>query len=317
VDAAETKLFADAVRGAIAHRGGDGVDDALREVGWRAALSEDPVAATRTVFDILGELNLSSSAIDDVMVHALGLDVPDDRAVALPSLGHHNPPATYDRAELTITGLGSARFAEAHQAVVTIDGGGKQDFLAMLEVDALEVTPVAGIDPAGGWRAVTGRVPIGQFTAIDWPTAVAAGQLAIAQQLTSAARAMLELAREHAVSRNQFDRPIGSFQAVRHKLAESYVAVESAAAAVDAGWATPTPFTATMAKLIAGTAAKTVAKHAQQVLAGMGFTSEHPFHHYFKRTLVLDQLLGSSTRLRRDLGRSAIDAHAVPSLLPL
>jgi alkylation response protein AidB-like acyl-CoA dehydrogenase len=72
-----------------------------------------------------------------------------------------------------------------------------------------------------------------------------------------------------------------------------------------------------MAKAIAGDAAKTVAKHAQQVLAGMGFTSEHPFHHYLKRTMVLDQLLGSSTSLRTEIGRSVIDAGKLPPLLPL
>jgi alkylation response protein AidB-like acyl-CoA dehydrogenase len=128
---------------------------------------------------------------------------------------------------------------------------------------------------------------------------------------------MMSLAREHAVSRSQFDRPIGSFQAVRHKLAESLVAVEGAEAALDAGWADPTPFAATMAKAVAGNAAKTVAKHAQQVLAGMGFTSEHPFHRYLKRTMMLDQLFGSSASLRREIGEATIAAGELPPLLPL
>jgi alkylation response protein AidB-like acyl-CoA dehydrogenase len=128
---------------------------------------------------------------------------------------------------------------------------------------------------------------------------------------------MLNLAREHAIGRSQFDRPIGSFQAVRHKLAESLVAVEGADAALDGGWADPTPFAAAMAKAIAGNAAETVAKHAQQVLAGMGFTSEHPFHHYLKRTMVLDQLLGASASLRNEIGQAALDAGEAPPLLPL
>jgi hypothetical protein len=316
MDATETRLFAEAVRDAVARHGGGAVDDALREVGWRAALSDDPVAATRAVFDVLGELNLASTALDDVLLQALGLDVPGDRAAVLSPLGSHQPPATYDRATLTIAGLGGARLASATQAVVAIDGG-KQHFLATVDVATLEVTAAAGIDPAGGWHSVTGQAGITQLTAVDWPAAVVAGQLALAQQLTAATRAMLGIAREHALNRTQFDRPVASFQAVRHKLAESYVAVEVAAAALDAGWADPTPFTATMAKMVAGTTAKTVARHAQQVLAGMGFTSEHPFHHYFKRTLVLDQLLGSSPNLRQEVGMMALERKEIPPLLPL
>ena len=47
-----------------------------------------------------------------------------------------------------------------------------------------------------------------------------------------------------------------------------------------------------MAKAVAGRQARTTARHCQQVLAGIGFTTEHPLHHYVRRTLVLDALLG-------------------------
>ena len=49
-----------------------------------------------------------------------------------------------------------------------------------------------------------------------------------------------------------------------------------------------------MAKAVAGRQARTAARHCQQVLAGIGFTTEHPLHHYIRRTLVLDGLLGSA-----------------------
>jgi hypothetical protein len=316
MDQDEQRLFADSLRQSIGRHGNDAVDAALAEVGWRSALADDPGAATRVVFGLLGELNLASSAIDDLLSFSLGLEPSDDRAVVLPALCGHTPPATYDRAELTISGLATARLDTAPTALVVIDAS-EQAYLATVNADAIGVVSVAGIDPDGRWRSVRGQVKVSGITVVRWNDAVASGQLALAQQLTSAARAMLELAKDHALTRNQFERPIASFQAVRHKLAESLVAVDSAEAALAAGWADPTPFAGTMAKAIAGNAAKTVAKHAQQVLAGMGFTSDHTFHRYLKRTLVLDQLLGSSAVLRTEIGQAIIETRQVPALLPL
>ena len=113
---------------------------------------------------------------------------------------------------------------------------------------------------------------------------------------------MLELARTHALERVQFGRPIATFQAVRHRLAESLVALEAAAALLDAAWEDPSPVTAGMAKAFAGRSARTVARHCQQVLAGIGFTTEHPLHLSVRRTIVLDQLLGAGSVLTAAAG---------------
>jgi hypothetical protein len=142
-------------------------------------------------------------------------------------------------------------------------------------------------------------------------------RLAIAHELIGASRAMLELARTHALEREQFGRPIAAFQAVRHRLAEALVAVEAAQAAVDAAWLDQSDLAAQMAKAIAGRAAKTVAKHSQQVLAGIGFTSEHPFHRYYWRVLELDLVLGDATAFTRSLGERIVRDRAVPPKLPL
>ena len=128
---------------------------------------------------------------------------------------------------------------------------------------------------------------------------------------------MLELAREHALARVQFGRPIASFQAVRHRLAESLVAVESAAGLLAAAWEDPSPAVAAMAKGLAGRSARTVARHAQQVLAGIGFTIEHPLHEYVRRTLVLDQVLGAGSVLTKEVGSEVLRTGALPAALPL
>jgi hypothetical protein len=136
--------------------------------------------------------------------------------------------------------------------------------------------------------------------------------LAVAHELIGAARAMLDLAREHALQREQFGLPIATFQAVRHRLADALIAIETAAAMLDAAWDDGQSDTAAMARALAGRSAKTAARHCQQVLAGIGFTTEHPFHRYFKRVLVLDQLLGSSTSLTRALGEQLLATRQLP-----
>src|SRR5690348_13808828 len=70
MDAAELSAFTASVREA-AQRHGTDFDKGLEEIGWLDALAEDPAAA-RAVFTVQGELNLSSSALDDVVLHALG-----------------------------------------------------------------------------------------------------------------------------------------------------------------------------------------------------------------------------------------------------
>ena len=79
----------------------------------------------------------------------------------------------------------------------------------------------------------------------------------------------------------------------------------------------PDPLAATLAKAVAGASARTVGKHAQQVLGGMGYTTDHPLHRYVRRTLVLDQLLGAGRTLTRELGEQLLTTRRLPALLPL
>ena len=150
-----------------------------------------------------------------------------------------------------------------------------------------------------------------------WTAAVALGRLAVAHELVGASRQMLDLARTHALDRVQFGRPISGFQAVRHRLAETLVAIEMAEAVLEAAWLDGSPVTAAMAKAVAGRQARTTARHCQQVLAGIGFTTEHPLHLYVRRTLVLDGLLGTAPTLTRALGDDLIASRQLPPLLAL
>jgi len=155
------------------------------------------------------------------------------------------------------------------------------------------------------------RVPDGELMRIG------EARRALGWWLVGSARAMLALARTHALDRVQFGRPIAGFQAIRHKLAETLVAIEGAEATLSLPDTDSPDLTAMLAKAAAGKAALTAAKHTQQVLAGIGFTAEHDLHHHIKRALVLDGLLGSSRELTRKAGAGLRARRSAPRLAEL
>lgn len=150
-----------------------------------------------------------------------------------------------------------------------------------------------------------------------YPIRVAEARVAVGWWLVGSARAMLSLARRHAMDRVQFGKPIASFQAVRHRLAETLVAIEGAEATLTLPGADNPDLTALLAKAAAGKAALTAAKHCQQVLGGIGFTEEHDLHRHVKRALVLDGLLGSSRELTKKAGAGLRARGSAPRLAQL
>jgi hypothetical protein len=146
---------------------------------------------------------------------------------------------------------------------------------------------------------------------------VAAGRHALGWWLVGAGRAMLSLARQHALDRSQFGRPVASFQAIRHRLAETLVGIEGAEATLVAAAAEPDDLSFLLAKAAAGQAALTAARHCQQVLGGIGFTAEHELHRHIKRALVLDAMLGSSRELTREAGKALRSRGFAPRLAQL
>lgn len=165
----------------------------------------------------------------------------------------------------------------------------------------------------GTGTAVDAELPLRNAEAGD-DVPLAAGRRALAWWLVGSARAMLALARRHALDRVQFGRPIASFQAVRHRLAETLVAIEGAEATLTA--ATDT-LGCLLAKAAAGQAALTAARHCQQVTGGIGFTAEYDLHRHVKRVMVLDGLLGSARELTREAGALVRARGTAPRLAGL
>jgi hypothetical protein len=303
MDGEDLELFERSIRGAVAR---DDIDAALEEVGWAEALRLEPRAAVSVLFSRQGEAGRTSSALDHVLRSALGLDAP----VVLPAPGSAGPPGRLDGDRLTVHGL----LLGSTDVAVVVAG----EVAVRVPMTELSRRAVEGVDPWLGLVEVTGEVAAAEVQPMPgWAAAVALGQVAVGHELVGASRKMLALARQHALEREQFGQPIAAFQAIRHRLAETLVAIETADAVLDAAWLDQSPQTAAMAKALAGRGARTTARHCQQVLAGVGFTTEHDLHRYVRRTLVLDQLVGCARALTRQLGDDLLATRKLPPLLPL
>ncbi|HEY8000443.1 MAG TPA: acyl-CoA dehydrogenase family protein [Solirubrobacterales bacterium] len=145
----------------------------------------------------------------------------------------------------------------------------------------------------------------------DVAAAVDIGVVALAAELVGVAQRALEIAVEYAKERQQFDRPIGAYQAVSHRLAEMLWEVEEARSLTYyAAWAADAqpdalPLAASMAKARASDSATAVTHNAIQTLGGIGFTWEHDIHFFLKRARVGAQLLGSSRQHRERVAELA------------
>lgn len=130
-------------------------------------------------------------------------------------------------------------------------------------------------------------------------------------------------AAQYAQTREQFGRPIGQFQGVKHRCAHMGIALEQARAAVwdaaralDAGDADAS-FAAAIARAVAPDAAVSTSRDCIQVLGGIGFTWEHDAHLYYRRALTLRGLLGRSRDAMGTVARMALDGGSRAVHVPL
>lgn len=149
--------------------------------------------------------------------------------------------------------------------------------------------PVSTLDPT---RRLA-RLTADQKTVIgpDPGLADLAAILLATEQIGAAGRC-LDLTVDYTKSRVQFGRPIGSFQALKHRMADLYVSVHAARAVVDEAIDQPSPVTAARARVAASEAFFDVAADAIQLHGGIAITAEHDIQLYFKRAQSSSQLLG-------------------------
>jgi len=137
-------------------------------------------------------------------------------------------------------------------------------------------------------------------------------KVGLCAEMCGGAEKVLEMSVEYAKVRVQFDRPIGSFQAIQHKCANMLLQVESAKSATYyAAWAVANdvaeaPLAAAMAKSYTSDASRMVAGEGIQIHGGIGFTWEHDMHIYFKRAKGSEFTFGDAT-YNREIVAQLID----------
>jgi alkylation response protein AidB-like acyl-CoA dehydrogenase len=230
---------------------------------------------------------------------ALPEPIVEHAAVALPALEDPGPAAA---GEVTVSaGLPGSKlvpYAESADTVLLDDEAFAPDALALEPCDSVD----------GSRRLFT--VGWGPFAMRgEW---FERGALGTAAQLLGLAQAMLDVTVEYAKARHQFGVPIGSFQAIKHKLADVRLALEFARpvvyrAAYSVAHEDPQlSVHVSMAKAYASDAATLAARHALQVHGAIGYSYEHDLHLWMKRAWALAASWGDAAWHRDRVGRAIL-----------
>lgn len=270
--------FRDAVRDALA-KGGDWTDLESMGVTSALALGLDELVLV-PVLEEAGRVALPEPLVETALLGApLGIE-------GMVTAAWRDEPAPW---------------AADAAAVVLVDDD------AVRLVESPEVEGVASVDPQRRLGLVRGPSRV-----VDADPALAFDRVVLGQSafLVGLARAMLELAVSHVVDRHQFGVPVGSFQAVKHHLANARIAIEFAAPAVArAAWsvAAGAPTRArdvSMGKALATDAADVTGRAALQCHGAVGYTVEHDLHLYLKRSWALSRSWGDRTFHADRVGRA-------------
>jgi acyl-CoA dehydrogenase len=236
------------------------------------------------------------------------------------------PIPLWETAALAVPLLGRAlehgerATAVTHPDVITASAGGTLSGAATLVPEAHVADIIVVPTPQGVYAVEASRVAIHVHECTDKTRilsevaleGVAAEKVAdttpsldlatvaLAAQTLGSARKLLDMTVEYVKVRKQFDRPIGTFQAVQHKLADVLLAIERAwsatfyaAMCVDAG-DPDAPRATCIAKASTGDASRLAAREAIQCHGGIGYTWEHDLHLWFRRIYADEPLMGGA-----------------------
>lgn len=278
----------------------------IEEFGWTELLDDEPQVAVHTLFSLAGELLTSGSMLDSVLLRAAGFDTGATR-VALPALGGSRPAGRRTDADsVTVDGIVAVPEDDGPVLVPCLDADDRLGFV-LCAVATIDGDP---LDPTSPWRRVRQTVRAGDVVGPElpsdaesaWTAMLAAGRRALAHELVGISGAMEAMTVEHVRSREQFGSALGSFQAVKHQLADVRLWREVAALSAEAAWEDGGAVSAALAKVAAIRSSRTARAVCQQLLGGMGFTWEHDFHRYLRRALTIEPLLGNAADLHSTLG---------------
>jgi alkylation response protein AidB-like acyl-CoA dehydrogenase len=245
--------------------------------------------------------------------------------VALEEMGHDDPVdrvrarARRKGADWIVTGQ-KPLVLDGHTADWAIVVARTEEGLGSFLLEAPRGEAVPTLDPTRkaarlvlDEEPVTAIGPRGDHTAL-WRRVVDDAAVALSAELVGASEAALNLAVEYAKARVQFDRPIATFQAIRHKAVDMLHRLELARVGTHyAAWASDVDDearerAATMAKSFVGEAAVFISGEDIQIHGGVGFTWDCDAHFYYKRAKQNDAMLGYQGWQRRRLADLVLDS---------
>ena len=321
-EASDAVLSARATAAVIRAGWAPGAPGEVRSI-WRALAGIGVVGAL--VPEAAGGLGLDQNALPPVAERlgycALPAPAIETLAVAAPLLAAASHPALPE--VLSGAALVTAQLATSMRPGLLIPFGSVADYvllraddggLRLFERGELEAEPVSAVDasrqlvrlltrPAGGALLAGPAESAGEAA---WQR----GVLGTAAVLVGLADRMLSMTVDYVKNRRQFGVPVGSFQAIKHRLADALVSVEFARPAVlAAAWAQAAGAAdaaeqTSVAKVLASDAAAAVAGAAIQCHGAMGYTTEHDLHLYAKRAWALARSWGSADWHRHRLAEA-------------
>lgn len=305
------------------------VPASLDELGWDDVAADDPEAAWGALFEEQGALPCSTAALDALVLPALAGALRTDAlpastlstasvakvAVAYPDPRRGAAPtSTLSDGRVVLNGIAVATASRATRWLVPLSCG-----VALVRADGVQLTPITGIDVDAGWSRVAGSAVVEDVVesadaSAAWAQAVRLARLGLGHEIVGNTARMLDIAVEHVKGRVQFGVAIGSFQAVKHRLADVHVALEAARAALHEAWQSGDATVAAVAGSLAAKAHGDASKHCMQVCGGIGFTWEFPLHQHVRRGMLLDVLLGSGKSQRVEIGQRLLRERVSPRL---
>ncbi len=297
----------------------------LHELGWDEVVADDSSTALRTMFEVKGDTLSSADALGPRLAAVLAESTGDDRlASATVALASPFGPSRWDEGtdHLVIDAMTLSAVSSATTVVVPVVPVGAAPRLAIVVAHVgLTSTPLGGIDESFGAHRLTGDIEADAIEWIDdrlaataWNDVVSHGRWLVACELVGIARHVIAAAAQYTGERVQYGRKIGTFQALQHRVASAHSMVIGAGhLAAEAGNAGD-DWSALVAKAMAGQAAEFACTQAQQCYGAIGFTWEHEFHRYLRRTYMLDRLFGDWRSLEHEIGMRLQATGVVPHI---
>ncbi len=288
--------------------------DGFAQLGaFGVAVAEEHGGAGSTIEDLLGMIDEAAAALvpGPVATTALATLVVDDPALLEALAAGERSAGLATESDITFSGgtaSGSAKWVlGADPAGVLVLPAGDEWILVDAGADGVDIEILVATDFSRPLARVTLTSAPAQALSAPARRVEDLVSTVLAAEAAGLARWLLNTATEYAKVREQFGKPIGSFQAVKHMCAEMLLRSQQAAvAAADAASAAGDPdgdqlsIAAAVAAAVGIDAAKENARDCIQVLGGIGITWEHDAHLYLRRAYALSQFLGGRSRwLRR------------------